>query len=63
MRSQVQVLAGRPFALDVLLPIRRGTHDCATGADGTVLAIGGANGAGRFLANVDALSLKPRDLR
>jgi N-acetylneuraminic acid mutarotase len=54
---------GRWTLLDVLLPIRRGTHDCATEADGTVLAIGGANGAGRFLANVDALSLKPRDLR
>jgi hypothetical protein len=27
------------------------------------LAIGGGNGAGVFLANVDALSLKPRDLR
>jgi N-acetylneuraminic acid mutarotase len=54
---------GRWTLLDVLLPIRRGTHDCATEADGTVLAIGGANGAGVFLANVDALSLKPRDLR
>jgi hypothetical protein len=54
---------GRWTLLDVLLPIGRGTHDCATEADGTVLAIGGANGAGRFLANVDALSLKPRDLR
>ena len=54
---------GRWTLLDVLLPIRRGTHDCATEADGIVLAIGGANGAGVFLANVDALSLKPRDLR
>jgi hypothetical protein len=54
---------GRWTLLDVLLPIRRGSHDCATEADGTVLAIGGANGAGVFLANVDALSLKPRDLR
>jgi hypothetical protein len=54
---------GRWTLLDVLLPIGRGTHDCATEADGTVLAIGGANGAGVFLANVDALSLKPRDLR
>jgi N-acetylneuraminic acid mutarotase len=49
--------------LDVLLPFGRGSHDCATEADGTVLAIGGANGAGGFFANVDALSLKPRDLR
>ena len=54
---------GRWTLLDVLLRIGRGTHDCATEADGTVLAIGGANGAGGFLANVDALSLKPRDLR
>jgi N-acetylneuraminic acid mutarotase len=54
---------GRWTLLDVLLPFGRGTHDCATEADGTVLAIGGANGAGVFLANVDALSLKPRDLR
>jgi N-acetylneuraminic acid mutarotase len=49
--------------LDVLLPIGRGTHDCETEADGTVLAIGGANPVAGFLANVDALSLKPRDLR
>jgi hypothetical protein len=54
---------GRWTLLDVLLPIGRGTHDCATEADGTVLAIGGGNGAGIFLANVDGLSLKPRDLR
>jgi N-acetylneuraminic acid mutarotase len=54
---------GRWMLLDVLLPIGRGSHDCATEADGTVLAIGGANGAGVFFANVDALSLKPRDLR
>jgi N-acetylneuraminic acid mutarotase len=54
---------GRWTLLDVLLPIARGTHDCATEADGTVLAIGGANPAAGFLANVDALSLKPRDLR
>jgi hypothetical protein len=54
---------GRWTLLDVLLPFGRGTHDCATEADGTVLAIGGGNGEGVFLANVDALSLKPRDLR
>jgi N-acetylneuraminic acid mutarotase len=54
---------GRWTLLDVLLPIGRGTHDCATEADGTVLAIGGANPAAGFLANVDALSLRPRDLR
>ena len=54
---------GRWTLLDVLLPIGRGSHDCATEADGTVLAIGGANGAGVFFADVDALSLRPRDLR
>jgi len=54
---------GRWTLLDVLLPIGRGTHDCATEADGTVLAIGGGNEAGVFLANVDALSLRLRDLR
>jgi N-acetylneuraminic acid mutarotase len=57
---------GRWTLLDVLLPIGRGSHDCATEADGTVLAIGGITPVGGtpvFLANVDALSLKPRDLR
>jgi N-acetylneuraminic acid mutarotase len=57
---------GRWTLLDVLLPINRATHGCATEADGTVLAIGGfTHVAGTFtaLANVDALSLKPRDLR
>ena len=57
---------GRWTLLDVLLPIGRGSHDCATEADGTVLAIGGITPVGAtraFLANVDALSLKPRDLR
>lgn len=54
---------GRWTLLDVLLPFGRGSHDCATEADGTVLAIGGANPVAGFLANVDALSLKPRDLR
>jgi N-acetylneuraminic acid mutarotase len=57
---------GRWTLLDVLLPIGRGSHDCATEADGTVLAIGGITHVGDtrvFLANVDALSLKRRDLR
>jgi N-acetylneuraminic acid mutarotase len=59
---------GRWTLLDVLLPIGRGSHDCATEADGTVLAIGGitrvvGDDTNIFLANVDALSLKPRDLR
>jgi hypothetical protein len=57
---------GRWTLLDVLLPFGRGSHDCATEADGTVLAIGGITPVGDtpvFLANFDALSLKPRDLR
>jgi hypothetical protein len=58
---------GRWTLLDVLLPIGRGSHDCATEADGTVLAIGGITrvvaDTNIYLANVDALSLKPRDLR
>jgi hypothetical protein len=57
---------GRWNLLDVLLPTTRGSHDCATEADGTVLAIGGITpieGSPSFLANVDALSLEPRDLR
>ena len=57
---------GRWTLLDVLLPIGRGSHDCATEADGTVLAIGGfatSRDTVISLANVDALSLKPRDLR
>jgi N-acetylneuraminic acid mutarotase len=59
---------GRWTPLDVLLPIARGSHDCATEADGTVLAIGGitrrvVEDPNIYLANVDALSLKPRDLR
>jgi N-acetylneuraminic acid mutarotase len=58
---------GRWTLLDALLPFDRSGHDCATEADGTVLAIGGiASGAEDtdiFLANVDALSLKSRDLR
>jgi Kelch motif len=54
---------GRWTLLDVLLPFGRGTLDCATEADGTVLAIGGAAPVAGLLVNVDALSLKPRDLR
>jgi hypothetical protein len=57
---------GRWNLLDVLLPTTRGSHDCATEADGTVLAIGGITpieGTPSLLANVDALSLEPRDLR
>ena len=59
---------GRWTLLDVLLPFGRGSHDCATEADGTVLAIGGitrvvGDNTNIYLANVDALSLKPGDLR
>jgi hypothetical protein len=60
------IATGRWNLLDVLLPIVRGSHGCATEADGTVLAIGGGSGVGAnlvFLANVDALSLEPDDLR
>lgn len=62
-RSTTEVLdlaSGRWTLLDVLLPSKRGSHDCATEADGTVLAIGGITAVGGvrvFLANVDALSL------
>ena len=63
---------GRWKLLDVLLPIVRGSNDCAVELDGTVLLIGGATRidppAGgeptySFLTNVDALTLKPRDLK
>jgi N-acetylneuraminic acid mutarotase len=58
---------GQWTLLDILLPIGgRASHDCATAADGTVLAIGGVKKVGdmvSFLANVDGLSLKPRDFR
>jgi hypothetical protein len=58
---------GRWALLDVLLPVDRSGHDCATEADGTVLAIGGITSGAEdtdiYLAKVDALSLKPRDLR
>jgi N-acetylneuraminic acid mutarotase len=57
---------GRWTLLEILLPTVRASHDCAIEADGTVLAIGGITHIGDpfiFLANVDALSLKPRDLR
>jgi N-acetylneuraminic acid mutarotase len=53
---------GRWRLLDVLLPFGRGSHDCATEADGTVLAIGGitrrvVSDPNIYLANVDALTL------
>jgi N-acetylneuraminic acid mutarotase len=58
---------GRWKLLDALLPFGRSGHDCATEADGTVLAIGGITSGVEdtniYLANVDALSLKSRDLR
>jgi N-acetylneuraminic acid mutarotase len=57
---------GQWTLLDILLPIGgRAGHDCATEANGTVLAIGGVNKVGDTvtrLPNVDALSLKPHDL-
>jgi hypothetical protein len=60
---------GRWTLLDMLLPAARGSLHSATEADGTILAIGGFVGGGRDggsptpIANVDALTLKPRDLR
>jgi N-acetylneuraminic acid mutarotase len=60
---------GRWTLLDMLLPTARGSLHSATETDGTILAIGGFVGGGRDggtptpIANVDALSLKPRDLR
>ncbi|WP_326835444.1 kelch repeat-containing protein [Amycolatopsis rhabdoformis] len=57
---------GRWKLLDALFPVVRGSHDCATESDGTVLAIGGETNVGNsffFLDNVDALKLTPRDLR
>lgn len=59
---------GRWTLLDVLLPRERGSHDCAVETDGTVLAIGGFGNTGGGppfvpLANVDALSLTPSELK
>jgi N-acetylneuraminic acid mutarotase len=54
---------GRWTLLKVLLPTGRASHDCATEADGTVLAIGGINSRFIPVPNVDALSLQLRDLR
>lgn len=54
------IATGRWRLLNVLLPFARGSLVCATAADGTVLAIGGATvrgGTSIYLANVDALSL------
>jgi N-acetylneuraminic acid mutarotase len=56
---------GRWTMLKAMFSRPRGGHGCAVEADGTVLAIGGATrtGAGlAFLRDVDALSLKPKDL-
>ncbi|TMQ90681.1 hypothetical protein ETD83_34440 [Actinomadura soli] len=57
---------GRWTLLKILLPIARASHDCATEANGAVLTIGGVvrqNGEFSPIANVDALSLQPRDLQ
>lgn len=57
---------GRWTLLRAKLPQFRGGHACATEADGTVLAIGGAIRVGTniiLVSNVDALSIKPHDLR
>ena len=58
--------SGEWTLLDVLLPEVRSTHDCAVEANGTVLAIGGATNTGGppiRLADVDALRIRPSDLR
>jgi hypothetical protein len=58
--------AGEWTLLDVLLPEVRSAHDCAVEANGTILAIGGATNTGGppiRLADVDALKIKPSDLR
>jgi Kelch motif len=60
------IASGQWRLLDVLLPFNRGSLGCAVEADGTILAIGGGTLSGDtiiYLANVDALSLKDRDLR
>lgn len=52
--------------LDALLPFVRASQDCAVTPNGNILAIGGAthdSGTFTYLANVDELALKPRDLR
>jgi hypothetical protein len=53
--------------LDVLLPVARGSFECAVEQDGTVLAIGGNTWVGatfvRIVPDVDALKIRPRDLR
>jgi hypothetical protein len=56
---------GRWAMLKTLFSSSRGGHGCAVEADGTILAIGGATRTGTglaFLCDVDALSLKPKDL-
>lgn len=57
---------GRWKLIDPLLPIVRASLGCAVDAAGAVLAIGGGTRAGDediFVRNVDALFLKPRDIR
>ena len=59
---------GRWTMLDALLPTGRGSLDCAVEPGSTVIAIGGGTRTGpgsSFVSvpNVDALSIKTRDLR
>jgi hypothetical protein len=57
---------GRWKLITPLLPVVRGSQGCAVDADGAILAIGGGTHVGGvfiFLRNVDALLLKPRDIR
>jgi hypothetical protein len=68
-RSTTEVFdlaTGQWTVLNVLLPFSRASLDCATTSAGTVLAIGGASAVGSdftFYPNVDALTLKPHDLK
>jgi N-acetylneuraminic acid mutarotase len=59
---------GRWTMLDALLPTVRGSLGCAVEEEGTIIAIAGATRLGPgppfiSVANVDALSITPRDLR
>jgi N-acetylneuraminic acid mutarotase len=69
-RSTTEVLdlaTGRWTLLNTTLLPARAAHDCATKPDGTILTVGGVKrGKGdnfSAIPNVDALSLKPSDLR
>jgi N-acetylneuraminic acid mutarotase len=59
------IKADRWTLLDARLTVQRGSNDCATESNGTVLTIGGVsmkNGQRVFLSDVEALTIRPRDL-